>query len=799
MKRQLKKQDFLSLFRKEAEIHIQELNKGLLELESDPKNRATLEEVRRRAHTLKGSARMMGFTEISNAAHTMEDLLESVRMEMSELDKSVFDRLFQGLDSISALLQEDKGSAGKERKREENKPEMVYAVQSESELPQAGMPVPPGEAKEVPSSVRSPEPQYSHDAILVRTDKLDSLAGVVSEMVLDQIKSENQMAKISQVANLMRQQVKLWSQIKLKMSGEGVSFASSPSPRTRGQNPYPGGPRLVADIPRTPEVLRLGDRSPLASKRRSPRGRSRLTNELLMEEVNKYNDLSASLLDDVTNLLDECKEVTTRRRLIIGELQDDIRAVRLIPISTVFDTFPRAVRDLSREYNKEIDLKVSGGEVELDKSIIEAIKDPLMHLVRNAVDHGIEAPEERLRRGKPERGNISLSAHHQGNKVAMEVSDDGAGIDLERVKEQAVKKGYIEKSQAEMMDEESAIQLIFLPGLSTSSIITDVSGRGVGMDVVMENIGRKLKGTVEVHTEAGKGTKVCLAVPITLAIMRGLLVRVGQETFAIPTESVEKNVVLAREQIKSVEGKQVIVDGDRIIPLVQLGAVLGVNGTHREHNDDRILAVIMNHSQRNIGFCVDGFAGEQEMVIKSLGSYLKRIPDVAGVTVLGNGDVVPILHVSDLVNSARNKLGAALIPAYAGSQESVTEHIVTKKPSILVVDDSLTTRELERNILEASGYDVHVAVDGLDGLSKVSERMFDLIISDIQMPRMDGFQMVEKLKQNDQYRNIPVVIVTALQKDEEKRRGIEVGASAYIAKSSFDQMTLLDTIEMLIG
>jgi two-component system chemotaxis sensor kinase CheA len=798
MKRQLKKQDFLSLFRKEAEGHIQELNKGLLQLENDPNNRAALEEVRRRAHTLKGSARMMGFTEISDAAHAMEDLLESVRMELSELDKGVFDRLFHDLDSISALLQDGQESEEARQQRAEGKSEPL--------------PTADAEAGDVESKLK-PAPQLDREvrpvttavasAILVKTDKLDSLAGIVSEIVLDQIKSENQTTQISQIAKLVKEQVKLWSQIKARLSDSG-------SPSTRKES------KETSYSSRG-----MGD---------SPHVKYSQSNEA---DIKDYDDLSTSMeqtLRSVTNLLNEYKEITTRRRLIIGELQDDIRTMRLIPISAVFDTFPRAIRDLSREYNKEIDPKISGGEVELDKTIIETIKDPLMHLVRNAVDHGIEEPEERIRRGKPKTGNISLSAYHQGSKVVIEVADDGAGIDLEKVKQKALIKGYIQESQMETMDEESAIQLIFLSGLSTSSIITDVSGRGVGMDVVMENISRKLKGTVNVHTEEGRGTRISLAVPITLAVTRGLLVRVGQDMFAIPTESIEKNVQLPRDQIRSVDGKQVMVDGDRIIPLVQLSGVLGLeSSTFMEDNGDssrgmgdfphKIPVVIVDHSQKQIGFCVNGFAGEQEMVIKNLGSYLTKVSSVAGATILGNGDVVVILHVSDLVNSARNRLAARLIydPRSAlrsqitdhesritdhesritDHESRITDH--ERLPSILIVDDSLTTRELEKGILEASGYNVHVAVDGLDGLSKVSERRIDLIISDVQMPRMNGFQMVQKLKQSDQYKDIPVIMVTALERDEEKRRGIEVGASAYIVKSSFDQSNLLDIIQMLIG
>jgi two-component system chemotaxis sensor kinase CheA len=279
--------------------------------------------------------------------------------------------------------------------------------------------------------------------------------------------------------------------------------------------------------------------------------------------------------------------------------------------------------------------------------------------------------------------------------------------------------------------------------------------------------------------------------------MQVLLIRVGREIFALPTEAIGKNIRLARDQIISVEGKQVVIDNEEVVPLVFLGEVLGSPREYMEDDSDTISVFIMEHAQKQIGFCVDGFVGEQEVVIKSLGTFLKRTPYVTGAAVLGNGDVVAILHVSELMNAARSGLTGIV-----SSQQLVTDQEIqerAKAPSILVVDDSLTTRELEKSILEASGYDVYVAVDGLDGLGKVSEGEFDLIVSDVEMPRMDGFQMVEMLKQSERSKDIPVIMVTALQKDEEKRRGMEVGASAYIVKSSFDQSNLLDTIQALIG
>ena len=753
MKKQSKKRSFLSMFRKEAEMHIQELDKGLLVLEDNPKDRNALEEIRRRAHTLKGSAKMMGFAEISDTAHSMEDLLEGVKTESSGLDNGLFDRLFTCLDSIRGLLR---------RTSDEESPEADAPTTKVSSEISEGLPT----QKAAPRVVESPTSKITdidvQDAILVETDRLDSLAGTVSEMVMDQIKSESQTTELSHISDLMRQQFSVWAQLEEKMSLDAANER--------------------AGIP--------------------------VTQGLQREELNRYYDLSISILNSMINLLDDYRTIATHRKLLIDRLQEDIRSIRLIPISVVFDSFPRAVRDMGKEYGKNIKLDISGGEVKLDKSIIETIRDPLMHLVRNAVDHGIEDTGDRMRRAKPRTGHINLSAYHRGSKVVIEISDDGAGINLEKVKQSALQKGYIEESRLKTMDEQSAVQLIFLPGISTSPIITDVSGRGVGMDVVMENIGRKLKGMIDVQTEPGKGTTISLVVPITLAVMQVLVVRVGQGMFAIPTETIKKNVRLTRDQIRSVEGKQAVIDDEGIVPLVKLGDILGFHEIspendgdnsppHKGTQDNIISAFILEHAQRRIAFCVDDFVSEEEVVIKSLGSYLKKARYTAGATILGTGEVVAILHTADLLNSAGDKLAGAAPVQLPEIDREESEKLIAA--SILVVDDSLTTRELERSILEASGYDVHVAVDGLDGLNKISKRKFDLIISDVEMPRMNGFQMVETLKQNDHSKDIPVIMVTALQKDEEKRRGMEVGASAYIVKSSFDQSNLLETIQTLIG
>ena len=479
---------------------------------------------------------------------------------------------------------------------------------------------------------------------------------------------------------------------------------------------------------------------------------------------------------------------------VTTDLGEEVMKVRMLPVSTVFDLLPRLVRDLAREKGKEVDLQVEGGETELDRKVLEEIRDPLIHILRNAVDHGIETSEQRERAGKPRTGTITVKAFQKGNNIVIEVSEDGAGINVDKVKKAALKAGIIGAGDAESISDDEAMQLIFVSGLSTSSIITSVSGRGVGMDVVRKNV-EALHGYVDVDSTLGQGTRMILVLPLTLATTQELLVQVGDQIYGIPISAVERIQRIRPQDISTVEGKEAIVVDDEPISLVYLSDVLELGRKDEEVKpEQKMPVVILSAGRKRIAFLVDGVVGQQESVVKSLGKQLSRVRNVAGATILGTGQVIMTLNSLDLVKSARGMAGRTSIMARI-SQAKVKE---VARPAILVVDDSLTTRNLEKNILETAGYETKVAADGVEALSVLQSDHCDLVVSDILMPQMDGFELTAAMKEHPDLREIPIILVTALESREDKERGIEVGADAYIVKSTFDQASLLDAVEQLI-
>ena len=480
--------------------------------------------------------------------------------------------------------------------------------------------------------------------------------------------------------------------------------------------------------------------------------------------------------------------LTYRTSVVINDLQEQGMRLRMLPANTIFQAFPRAIRDLAKQFRKDINLIIEGGETELDKKVLEEINAPLVHIMRNAVDHGIEDPATRIAAGKPAAGTILLAARQEGDRILIEISDDGAGIDPEKIRESAMRKGYITEAEAKAISDREAQYLIFEAGFSTAAIITEISGRGVGMDVVREFVVEKLKGSLDLNSEPGKGTTFRLTIPLTLAIIRALLLRVGDQVYALPTGSIEETLRVDPSEIIKVEGREVIRRQRRTIPLVRLSEILGVPA---DPPLGKVPIATLGYSGHRMGFIVDSFVGEQQIVIKTLGSHLMKVDNVAGVTILGAGELVPILNVPDLMNNARTRSGQRV-----GRVER-SERNGTRR--ILICEDSFTTRELERSIFEAAGYEVETANDGAQGFSKLRDGLkIDAVVTDVQMPNMTGFELTRAIKNDPGLEDIPVIIVTSLERDEEKAEGVEAGADAYITKSVFNQDTLLDTVERLI-
>lgn len=472
---------------------------------------------------------------------------------------------------------------------------------------------------------------------------------------------------------------------------------------------------------------------------------------------------------------------------MVDELLGDARGMLMMPFSSLADAFHRFMRELAREQGKKIELDVRRGEVEIDRRILEEMKDPLIHLLRNAADHGIERPEIRLAKGKPAEGKITIALTEQdGGKVEIAVSDDGAGIDIDKVKASGSRMGLLASDEIGKLAETEAISLVFKSGVSTSPIITEISGRGLGLTIVQEKIER-LGGSVSVETGKDFGTIFRLSVPLSLATFRGILVRAGDHAFALPLHHVERVMRVARENVFTLENRETVRLDGKAIPFARLSEVLELDVRQTER--DKVQALILGRGAGRIAFGVDEILGEQEVVVRTLGRQLERVRNVAGACVLGAGEVVPVLNAGDLMKSAVKRIGVRTTQA---------EEVREQDRAILVVEDSITSRTLLKGILESDGYRVKTAVDGIDALTALKSEDFDLVVSDVDMPRMNGFDLTARIRADKHLSELPVILVTALGSTEHRERGMEVGANAYIVKSSFDQSDLIDVVGRLI-
>ncbi len=722
----------LAEFFEELGDNIDKLEKGIAQLEKSPEDMEIINNIFRELHTIKGNAAIFEFQDISKLAHSLEDLMQKVRSGLLKINTHFVDHLFEGLGYL-AKLKENVAENKNEQidvsaiiaKTEEylDGPKQGKEINKEPEKPRKTTP-----PKIPPKQGTAKKTKAkSHESIRIKSSKLDETIKLMEEVISHQSRLKYQLLHLRDIENLARKNVELLN----RCNDEGA-FSS-----------LNGEARKIVD---TAHSLHL-----------------------------KLEKFSSSSRDDVT-----------LQELLTEELREKALKLRTLPLSTVFDTFHRAVRDMARSMGKTINLIVEGGETELDKKMIEKIADPLLHMIRNSIDHGIENPEHRRKAGKPEIGTLKISACYEGGNVLLELSDDGGGIPLDKVKEKALQRNLFTEEKLDQMAKPEIINIIFHPGFSTNSIITDVSGRGVGMDIVRENIVDQLKGSIQVETEETRGTSFFIRLPLTLAIMRSLQVQVMDLVFAIPVNSVTEIVRTGKTELIDVLDRKAIKLRDEMIPLVKLEDVLGITG-RKQPVSDELLVIIVCMGNEKLGLIVDSLIDEEDVVVKPLPSHMKDIQWVSGVTISGKNEVINVLHVPMIIHASKEM--KALTPAKKTTKEA---------KNILMVDDSISTREIEKDILESHGYKVNLAVDGLDAFEKAAEFQYDLVVTDIEMPNMDGFSLTEKLRDSDDYKHTPIVIVTSREKDEDKERGIQVGADAYIIKGSFDQSNLLETIQNLI-
>jgi two-component system chemotaxis sensor kinase CheA len=477
--------------------------------------------------------------------------------------------------------------------------------------------------------------------------------------------------------------------------------------------------------------------------------------------------------------LEELNQVVSALSLVTTDIQLAVMKTRMLPIAKVFNKFPRMVRDLSRELGKQIDLEISGEETELDKSIVEEIGDPLVHIIRNSCDHGVESPKERLAAGKPEKGIIQLKAYNEGNHIVVEIVDDGKGIDALAVKMKALERGLITEREVDSMSDKEAYSLIFKPGFSMAKQVTNVSGRGVGMDVVKTNI-EKLNGIIDIDSEVGKGTIIKLKIPLTLAIIQSLLVGSQEEFYAIPLASVKETVRVPVDNIYTIEGKNVLRLRDEVLSLVRLSDLFGVKQVFE--SGDQTYVVVINVADSKLGIIVDSLIGQEEIVIKSLGNYLQNIRGIAGGTIRGDGKVTLIVDVGMIMDMAKE-----IKVDIRASMESNSQMAKKEKPSdykVLIVDDSKMDRTMMQKSLEPIGVTVIEATNGIEALNiiKSGEHSLDAMLIDIEMPRMDGYTLAGEIRKYSKYRNLPLIAVTSRTSKSDRLRGVEAGMTEYITK-----------------
>jgi len=837
------REQIISSFRAELAEHVQTLNDGLLAVEqqrvSGPEKEETLGNLFRAAHSLKGAARAVGVNAIEQLAHALEDVLGALQHEKIIPTPEMFTACYKAIDAIQATqvayedgettppsqslqalvtLEAFRLPVKSEPARSENTapptqaetPSPLQPEHTQNQKPSTAnhkilgdnlladifndvkdgesdsgshnmpfaskppepleLPVPQEQVSVAPMPettqpvAAQPAPAQSPTAdetIRVSVAKLDSLMAQLSELLVTKIHAQQRLNQMRQAQEFMAVWQKEW-----------VSVRSAYSRLTRhGVNNGASEEEFWASSSRRKEL------------------------ESLMEYIGESQERMREMSSQVDTLFREYNGDTLQMALVIDGLEDEIKRVRMLPFSTITGTFARMVRDLAQTYGKQAVLEIVGGDIELDKRVLEQIKDPLIHLLRNAVDHGIEKPEKRQALGKPASGTITLAVEHSGNDVTISVADDGAGMDIEAIRKAALRRNI---PNASTLSESELVELIYHTGFSASPIITDVSGRGVGMDVVRANI-ENLHGQIDLEWAVNQGSRFILTIPTSLTSSRGLLVSVSDQTFAIPLNAIVRILQVYPNDVSSVGGHDTLRYEGKPLMLAHLGDVLGLPRCNRQRNGDQsIPVVILSAVERRMAFAVDDLSSEQEVVIKGLGRQLIRVGGIAGASVMGNGEVTLILHVSDLIKLAQRINIRSVLEVGPTADASV---VAEARPQhrILVVDDSITTRTLEKNILEAAGYEVKLANDGLEAVNLVlSSDLPDLIITDIAMPRLDGFELTKRLKTEENTKRVPVILVTSLDSPEDKARGIEVGADAYIVKSSFDQTNLLETIEQLI-
>ena len=752
---QMRDASLLELFSLEAEAQTQVLSAGLLALERNPAQADQLEACMRAAHSLKGAARIVGVDAGVSVAHVMEDCLVAAQEGRLALRAEHIDALLQGTDLLMRIA--TPGDAQSEaavpgflvlmaglldpRGAPPASPPPVPASPAIAEpaVPAIAEPAVPAVEPSAPAPRGKPASESGERVLRVTAERLNSLLDLSSKSLVETQRLKPYLATLQRLKRMHGQGMRALDGLKaqLEASGHGA------------------------------EVL-----------------------EALVQTQRLLGETQQVLQQQAVDLDEFGWQASQRAQL----LYDTALACRMRPFADVLSGQGRMVRDLGRSLGKQVSLQVEGEKTQVDRDVLEKLEAPLTHLLRNAVDHGVEPPERRLQAGKPAEGMIRLRASHQAGLLVLEVGDDGAGVDLDRLRRCIVERALSPAETVAQMNDAELLTFLFLPGFSLRDTVTEVSGRGVGLDAVQHMV-RELRGSIELTQVPGQGSRFQLKVPLTLSVVRSLVVEVGGEAYAFPLAHIERTLDLPAEAIVQIEGRQHFWHEQRHIGLVSASQLLSRPASPGEEQSIRV--VVIREREQLYGVAVERLIGERVLVVMPLDPRLGKVQDISAGALLDDGSVVLIIDVEDLLRSVDKLLSTGRLERIERGPRSAARGAPRKR--VLVVDDSLTVRELQRKLLVNRGYDVAVAVDGMDGWNALRGEDFDLLITDIDMPRMDGIELVGLVRRDHRLQSLPVMVVSYKDREEDRRRGLDAGADYYLAKASFHDDALLDAVVELIG
>jgi two-component system sensor histidine kinase and response regulator WspE len=731
--------DMYALFLVELHNSLNTIANNLLESEDNPQDDSLLQAMMRAAHSIKGAARMIGIDAVVKLSHAMEDVFVAAQKHSISLQKNTVDQLFFCVDLLKSV--EDTPAEQLLQWTQDNTQiinqylQALRLIQSGQQAEPPQQPEAPGVDKDKPAQTAAKSKSID-SSVRVSAERINRLVGLAGEL---SVTSHWLRDYADSMLNLKRKHNDILAQI------ERLRSLIDDSPHCEVQQ------RLVSDI---------------------------------QHHAEHYRDALTSQIFSLDNF-------DRRSSTLSSQINHEIIASRMRPFSDSIQGYKRVVRDLSSTLNKKVNLHIKGEQTTVDRDILEKLEAPLNHMIRNAIDHGIESPEERRTLGKEETGNITITASHQAGRLLIQVKDDGCGVDTEIIREKILSRQLVTEQMAESLSKSELLDFLFLPAFSTRTEVTELSGRGVGLDIVHSAL-QETRGKLHCDSEPGQGMQINMELPLTLSVIRSLLVSIKGELYAFPLAKIHSIFKVNKNNISTLEDKQYVTLNDKHIGLIHCSQILGVQNKHA--SQDEIPVIIIGDWHNSYGLVVDELLGERSLALRTLNKKLGKIKDISAAALTDDGEPVLLFDTDDLLQSIQDIINGKDLYKVDSTQQAATD-----SKRVLIVDDSLTVREIEKKLLESRGYLVDIAIDGVDGWNTVRSGHYDLVISDVDMPRMNGIELIKLIKNDAALRSLPVMMVSYKDRSEDKQKGLEAGADYYLTKGSFHDDTLIDAVIDLIG